>query len=226
MEFSAEDVAQYLREHPQFFDEYADTLADIYVSHPHSGKAIPISERQIVTLRDKNRILQDKLLELIKFGEENDAISEKMHRLSLALLTCTRLDDLLHKLNFNLREDFSVPHVALRLWNKVSGGEELPEFTPTSADIHAIAESLTHPYCGTHIADEIKDWFGENAVHLRSFAMVPLRVQQTIGLLVLASEDPQRFYPGMGTLYLKWLGELAGIAIARYGVIAGDVKNG
>lgn len=225
MEFSAEDVAQYLREHPQFFDEYADTLADIYVSHPHSGKAIPISERQIVTLRDKNRTLQDKLLELIKFGEENDAISEKMHRLSLALLTCTRLDALLHGLNFNLCEDFSVPHVALRLWHKVSGGEELTEFTSTSADIQAIAESLTHPYCGPHIADEIKDWFGENTVHLRSFAMVPLRTQQTIGLLVLASEDPQRFYPGMGTLYLKWLGELAGTAIARYGVIMGDVRG-
>ena len=29
-----------------------------------------------------------------------------------------------------------------------------------------------------------------------------------VGLLALASEDPQRFYPDMGTLYLKRIGEL------------------
>ena len=215
MKFGSEEVAQYLRENPQFFDEYADMLADIFVSHPHGGRAISISERQIVTLRDKNHILQDKLRELIKFGEENDIIGEKMHRLAIALLTFTRLENLLHGLYFNLREDFIVPHVALRLWNVPRAGTELPEFAPASADIHAIAESLLHPYCGPHVVDEIKQWFGEDAVHLRSFAMVPLRAEQTIGLLVLASEDPQRFYPEMGTLHLKRLGDLVGTAIAR-----------
>ena len=215
MKFGSEEVAQYLRENPQFFDEYADMLADIFVSHPHGGRAISISERQIVTLRDKNHILQDKLRELIKFGEENDIIGEKMHRLAIVLLTFTHLGNLLHGLYFNVREDFAVPHAALRLWNVPSAGTELPEFAPASADIHAIAESLLHPYCGPHVVDEIKQWFGEDAVHLRSFVMVPLRAEQTIGLLVLASEDPQRFYPEMGTLHLKRLGDLVGTAIAR-----------
>jgi len=222
MKLSSEDVSQFLRDNPQFFEEHADMLAEIYVSHPHGGRAIPISERQIVTLRDKNRILEDKLRELVRFGEENDAISEKMHRLAIVLLTFTRLDNLLHGLTFNLREDFAVPHVALRLWNVASGGVELPELAPASADIHAIAESLPHPYCGPHIADEIKNWFGEDATRLRSFAMVPLRAAQTIGLLVMGSEDLQRFYPEMGTLYLKRLGELASTALARHGVIGGE----
>ena len=215
MKFGSEDVARYLREHPQFFDEYADMLADIFVPHPHGGRAIPISERQIVTLRDRNHILQDKLRELIKFGEENDIIGEKMHRLAIVLLTFSHLGNLLHGLYFNLREDFAVPHIALRLWNVPSAGTELPEFTPTSDDIHIIAESLLHPYCGPHIVDEIKQWFGEDATHLRSFAMVQLCAEQTIGLLVLASEDSQRFYPEMGTLHLKRLGDLIGTAIAH-----------
>ncbi len=215
MQFGSEDVAKYLRENPKFFDEYADMLADIFVPHPHGGRAIPISERQIVTLRDKNHALQSKLHELIKFGEENDGIGEKMHRMSIVLLTFTHLENLLQGLYFNLREDFVVPHVALRLWNVPSADAELPEFAPVSSDIHVIAESLSHPYCGPHVVDEIKEWFGEDAVHLRSFAMVPLCAEQTIGLLVLASEDPQRFYPGMGTLYLKRLGQLVGAAITR-----------
>ncbi|MDQ3186787.1 MAG: DUF484 family protein [Pseudomonadota bacterium] len=218
MKLSPEEIAQYLLKHPQFFEEYADMLADIQVPHPHGGRAIPISERQIVALRDKNHLLQDKLGELVRCGEENGAISERMHRLAVALLTFTCLNNLLHGLNVNLRENFSIPHIALRLWNVTFESPALPELAQTSDDIHIVAESLLHPYCGPHVLDEIKSWFGEDAIrlHLRSFAMVPLRTEQTIGLLVMGSEDPQRFYPEMGTMYLRQLGELVSAALGRY----------
>ncbi len=216
MKFSSEEVAQYLREHPEFFEVHADILADIQVPHPHGGRAIPISERQIVALRDKNHILQEKLGELVRFGEENGALNEKMHRLAVTLLTFTRLGDLLHRLHFNLSEDFSIPHMALRLWDITGEDPVLPEFTPTSADVRIVAESLLRPYCGPHVLDEIKSFFGEDASRLRSFAMVPLRAEQTIGLLAMGSEDPQRFYPEMGTIYLTQLGELVSAALARY----------
>ena len=226
MKFGPEEVAQYLKQHPKFFDEYADMLADIYVPHPHGGRAIPISERQIVTLRDKNHVLQDKLHELIKFGEENDTISEKMHRLVIVLLTFTHLNDFLHGLNSNLRDNFSVPHVVLRLWNVIGDGIELSsEFVTANTDTQAIANSLLHPYCGPQLSDEIKGWFGESATHLRSFSMIPLRTKQTFGLLVLGSEEAQRFYPEMGTLYLIRLGELVSTAITRYVLIERDEKK-
>lgn len=216
IKFSSEDVARYLREHPEFFEEYAEMLAGIQVPHPHGGRAIPISERQIVALRDKNRVLQDKLGELIRFGEENGAITEKMHRLSVALLACNRLTDFMHGLNFHLREDFSVPHLALRLWGISVEDMELPEFTPVSTDIHILADSLLHPYCGSHVLDEIRDWFGEDATRLRSFAIAALRAEQTVGLLVMGSEDPERFYPEMGIIYLTQLGELVSATLRRF----------
>ena len=216
MKFGAEEVAQYLKQNPQFFDQYADLLADIYVPHPHGGRAIPISERQIVTLRDKNHILQDKLRELVKFGEENDIISEKMHRLSITFLKFTQLKDFLNELNSILCDNFSVPHVALRLWNINFDNLEISKFISTDEETHKITSRLLHPYCGPQLTDEIKNWFGESAGHLRSFSMIPLRVKQTFGLLVLASEEPQRFYPEMGTLYLQRLGDLVSTAISRY----------
>ncbi len=216
MKPSSEEVAQYLLSHPQFFEEYADMLADIQVPRPHGGGAIPISERQIVALRDKNHILHHKLGELIRFGEENGAINEKMHRLAIALLASTRLNHLLQALNINLREDFSIPHIALRLWNITGEDPVLPEFTCTSADVYTITESLSHPYCGSHILHEINSWFGEDAARLRSFAMIPLRTEQTMGLLAMGSEDPQRFYREMGTVYLTRLGELVSAALGRY----------
>lgn len=217
MKFSSEEVAQYLQQHPEFFEEYADMLAEIQVPHPHGGRAIPISERQIVALRDKNRILQDKLGELIRFGEENSAITEKMHRLAVALLSFNRLTDFLHGLNFHLREDFSVPHTALRLWNRSAEGPALPESAPASPDIQVLTEGLSRPYCGPHILDEVRNWFGEeDAARLRSFAMVALRTDQIAGLLVMGSEDPQRFYVNMGTVYLTQLGELVSAALTRF----------
>ena len=77
------DVAAYLKEHPDFFENYADVVADVMIPHPHGGRAISISERQILTLRERAKQLEAKLSELIQFGEENDVISEKVHRLTV-----------------------------------------------------------------------------------------------------------------------------------------------
>ena len=205
-------VVNYLKQHPEFFEEQADFLATIMIPHPHGGRAIPISERQILTLRDKSKLLEDKLRELIVFGEQNDAIGEKLHRLTLALVAARDIEGVVSVLHFNLREDFAVPHTVLRLWPE-GGHAPLPEFEAASAAARDFAESLSTPYCSAHAMVDTAEWFGEAAAHLRSFAYVALKNGRSFGLLAMASEDAQRFYPEMGTLYLKRLGEVAGAAL-------------
>ena len=207
-------VVSYLKQHPEFFEEHADFLATIFTPHPHGGRAISISERQILTLRDKNRQLEDKLRELLEFGEQNDAIGEKLHRLGLALSAAPDVQAVVAALHFNLREDFAVPHTALRLWLEDSQAA-LPESAPVSAAARDFAESLSSPHCAAHAMVDTAEWFGESAAHLRSFAYVPLKNTHAFGLIALASEDAQRFYPEMGTLYLKRLGELTASALLR-----------
>jgi uncharacterized protein len=209
-----DEVAAYLKEHPEFFEHYAETLAEIYIPHPLGGRAIPITERQILTLRDKNKQLEGKLREVIQFGEENDAIGEKVHRLSLALLAAADIRAVLNTVYLNLREDFAVPHVALRIWNR--GQADLPEFKPLNDASREFAASLANPHCGSHAWADAAGLFGEASSRLRSFSYIPLRERAPFGLLALASEDPQRFYPEMGTLYLKRLGELIGSALHRH----------
>jgi uncharacterized protein YigA (DUF484 family) len=208
-----EDVAGYLQQHPEFFEQYADALAEISIPHPHGGRTISISERQILTLREKGKQLEGKLREIIQFGEQNDAIGEKMHRLALALLGARDIGAVVNSVYHNLREDFAVPHVVLRVWRS-DGGADLPEFSPVSGAVRDFAASLTHPYCCAHAMVDTAALFGEAAPHLRSFSYVPLRDGDAFGLVALASEDPQRFYPEMGTLYLKRLGELIAAALA------------
>lgn len=207
-----ENVADYLQQHPEFFEEYADMLAGIYIPHPHGGRTISISERQILTLREKSRQLETKLREIIDFGEENDAIGEKIHRLTLALLGTRDIAGALSATYLSLSEDFAVPHVVLRVWR--SGAHaDLAEFAPVSATVREFAESLSQPYCCVHAMVDTATLFGEAAPHLRSFSYVPLRDGEVFGLLALASEDPQRFYPDMGTLYLKRIGELVATSL-------------
>jgi len=210
----ADDVARYLRENPVFFEEYADLLSQIYVPHPHGGQAIPLSDRQVMSLREKAKVLEGKLAELIEFGEENDVISEKVHRLAVALLSARTLPTALHELYYNLREDFAIPHASLRLWR---GAGDRAEFLPASAELRDFAAKLDEPFCGANANFEAAGWFDEAAPHIRSMAFMPLReLDETFGLLALASEDSARFYPEMGTLYLKRVGEMVSAAMLRF----------
>lgn len=210
-----EEVAKYLKEHPEFFEDHAETLAEITIPHPHGGRAIPISERQTLSLREKNRQLEGKLREVIQFGEENDSIGEKVHRISVALLGASDVASVLRTIYLSLREDFAVPHVVLRTWRGGQRGE-LPEMAAVSAGIRDFAASLTQPYCSAQAMVDTGTLFGESAPHLRSFSYVPLRDDGVFGLLALASEDPQRFYPDMGTLYLKRIGELVSAGLLAH----------
>lgn len=210
-----EDVVRYLQEHPEFLDAHAQILSNIKIPDPHDGRAIPIAERQLSQLRERNAVLEEKLRELITFGEENDAISERMHRIALALLSARSLEDVLRTLYFNLREDFAVPHIAVRLWQD-DAHPDLIEFSGVSEELLVFAGSLASPYCAHHAMFDSNQWFGEPQPPLQSFAYVALGGDNPRGLLALASEDAQRFYPDMGTLYLQRLGELTTAAISRY----------
>lgn len=209
-----DDIVSYLLENPDFFIENSELFTQITVSHPQDDqRTISLAERQLHVLREKIRQLEHKLAELIAYGEENDAISEKVHRLSVALMSTKNYGLMQATLYGSLQEDFSVPHIAMRIWQSVLVRDE-PEYTPVSELMREQAAELVRPYCGPPENSEVLGWFGEIAPHLRSVAMMPLRLEnETFGLLVLGSEDPERFYPEMGTLYLERIADLVAAAL-------------
>ena len=118
-------------------------------------------------------------------------------------------------LEYHLRERFGVPHIALRLWLPNVDGS-LREFSEVSEDVHRLAQNLVSPYCGPYVTDEVLSWFDEAAGSLKSFAQFALRAgEEPFGVLVMASEDSERFYPDMGTLYLQRLSDLVSAAVLR-----------
>ncbi len=214
---TAEQVAEYLRQNPGFFENHVEVLMNLQIPHPHGGRAVSIGERQLVAVREKAKLLEDKLRELIQFGEENDAAGEKVHRLACRLIAAPTLDATLDTLYLELLDHFAVPHVAVRLWNVAEENPETREYTPVSAEMRQFVEQAGAPYCGHHAVYESQAWFGEAAPRVRSFALVALRREESVfGVIALASEDPKRFYPEMGTLYLARIGELVSHALWRF----------
>ncbi len=211
----ASEVASYLKSHPEFFNQYAELLNQIVIPDPHGGKAISITERQMGALRDKVKALEAKLADLIRFGGENDAIAEKVHRLGVALLAAADNASVLHALYFHLNESFAVPHVALRLWGAAGTGDFI-EFEPVSEEARTFAEKLARPYCGPGGGPDVMDWFGESGAHVRSLSLLALRQGvMTFGLIAFGSEEKERFHPGMGTFYLEQIAEMASVALVR-----------
>jgi hypothetical protein len=111
-----------------------------------------------------------------------------------------------------LREDFAVPHVALRVW-----GKSVPADFDEAQAVHEAqrrhAADLGAPQCGPAAGNPFVPWFREAGEHVRSVALVPLGQTAVFGLLALGSEDPKRFYPEMGTLYLRRIGELCAAGV-------------
>jgi len=200
----AEEVAQYLQDNPQFFEHHIETLAQISLPHPHGGRTISLSERQLLALREKNKELEKTLREMIATAQDNDALQHKVHEFVVALFAGRDLPTLQEMIPHLLRDIFSVPHTVLRLW----------QINPPSAEVLAFADAQAQPVCLHHAAHDSAAWFGEQAAQLHSFAYLPLHAgSETIGLLVLASEDKQRFYPGMGTVFLKRIAETVSNAL-------------
>jgi uncharacterized protein YigA (DUF484 family) len=50
----------------------------------------------------------------------------------------------------------------------------------------------------------------------KSYAVVPLKNSQIIGVLAMASNEEKRFYPEMGTMLIERIGALVSAAIQKY----------
>ncbi|HRO61701.1 MAG TPA: DUF484 family protein, partial [Burkholderiaceae bacterium] len=208
----ADDVARYLRDNPDFFAEHVDLLASISLPHPHGGRAISLQERQLEVLRERHRALELKLAELLRLGEENDAIGAKVQKWTRELLLAAEPAQLPAIVSGGLAENFSVPQVAMRLWElrEDFGSAEFAQ--PVGSDVLTLASSMVQPYCGPNSDFQAATWLPDGGRDTRSIALLPLRKgrdPKAFGLLVLGSADPERFTSTMGTAWLERIAETA-----------------
>jgi hypothetical protein len=211
------DIANYLANTPAFFERHAELLGAVQLTSPHGQRAVSLQERQMEMLREKIKGLEGKIIEMIRHGQENVAIADRLHRWTRALMLTAAPADLPGMVVRELMHHFLVPQAGLRVWDADPAFADLPSARGVSDDVKSLAASLTVPYCGVNSGFEAVQWL-DDAASTMSLAMIPLRhgaTDQAFGLLVLASPDPTRFSASMGTDFLLRIGEIASAALVR-----------
>ena len=212
-----QDIANYLAHNPGFFERQAELLSSIQLTSPHGQRAVSLQERQMEMLRDKIKGLEGKIIEMIRHGQENVAIADRLHRWTRALMLTVNPGELPGTLTRELMHQFMIPQSGIRLWGAAEAFAALPFARPVSADVKSLAASLMLPYCGVNSGFEAAQWLDDPASAM-SIAMIPLRHGagvEAFGMLVLASPDPTRYTAEMGTEFLQRIGELASASLSR-----------
>jgi hypothetical protein len=213
------DIANYLIHTPGFFERHAELLASVQLTSPHGQRAVSLQERQMEMLRERIKGMEMRMVEMIRHGQENLAIADRLHRTTRRLLVTADAGALPARLVDTLKHEFLIPQATVRLWNlgtaSLEGAADQPWAQAVSDDAKSFASSLTAPYCGVNAGFEAARWLDEPS-SVMSMALVPLRQGDScFGLLVLGSPDPTRYSADMGTDFLSRIGDIAAAALSR-----------
>lgn len=168
-------------------------------------------------LRERVKGLELKIVEMIRHGQENVAIADRLHRWTRTILLTADPADLPQAMVDELERQFLIPQAAIRVWGADAAHAQRPFAAQVSEDVQSFAGSLTLPYCGVNAGFEAAGWL-EDPGTVMSVALLPLRhgaASGAFGLLVLGSPDPTRYSAEMGTEFLMRIAEVASAALSR-----------
>ena len=213
------DIAEFLIQNPGFFERNAELLSAVQLGSAHGQRVVSLHERQAEMLRDKIKVLEHRLVEMIRHGSNNSVTTNRLLKWATGLYLEHDLNALPGKICDDMRDVFMVPQAALRLWGVTPVFAEQPFAQGVSADARNFASSLSAPYCGMHVGVEAVKWL-EEPTQAASLALLPLRPAgqpraPAFGMLVLASPDTQRYQEDMATDFLERIAELASAALSR-----------
>lgn len=213
-------VSDYLRRHPDFFEDKPSLLADLRIPH-HAGGAVSLLERQIQALRESNQSRQAQLDALIQIARENDNLTERLHDLTLQLMKCDELDSLLAIVSDHLRKDFSADLIMIKLLAipAADSASTLPELVVDVDAFCGLFQRIlgsSKPYCGRLKSDQLEALFNDRAEAIGSSAVLPLGKDGSIGLLAIGSFERSRFTSSVDTAFLVRMADIISTALGKH----------
>ncbi len=200
-EVTAKVVSDYLRDNPDFFNQYPEVLSELKITHVGDG-AVSLVERQVATLRERNSELRRRLDALMSVAEQNEALLEATQEVIASIAERGSHEDLATLFCDLVRKRFEVELVAFH-WCDAE----------VSSDAISVASHLMgnkNASSGPLRAHELNALFGEDKGE-GSAALARLSMRSGDGAVIaVGSTDAVRYGIGDGTLFLEYLGNVIG----------------
>ena len=212
-----DEVAAYLKDHPDFLSRFPHLLEILELRHA-SGAAVSLIERQVEILRGRNQRLEDRLRDLSEVARENELRATSVQRLARILVGASTLGQVIVGLNKCMLEDFDIDGVYVGVNPKsmrrqdIEGLHRLDSHNPVVKAYDDFFRTRLIE-CGPIDAEHSALFFPGAKEPMQSAAIVPLEKENNLGVLVLASAEPERFQPRQGKLFLEMTAELVSAAI-------------
>ena len=213
----AHEIAAWLRRHPTFLKQFPDLALTLIVPR-EEGPTASLASYQLEVLRDKTRELSKRLGDLFANAQENERLAVRTHQLALGLMRQDSAAGTLRAMAASLAEDFQGDLVRIVTFMPIDGladvdwWQAIPEGDVRLAPFRdAIAEG--EPICGRLHPDKHALLYDTRAEEIQSTALLSVT---GVGLVAVGSRDPNRFFPGMGTLFLRMMGESLAVALQRH----------
>ncbi len=202
-------VADYLCEHPEFFQQHPALLTELRIPHVGGG-VVSLVERQVDTLRGENADLKGHIQQLVELARDNEQLNQRLHHLTLGLLEAVDFDEVLTVLEDQLHDEFRADAVEMRLFSTTDVRSGNGDGKATDPELAAFVDFFDRgqPVCGPLTSEQLGFLFGGEADDLASAALMPLQGNDIMGVLAVGSSDPDRFRPDMGTEFLLRLAEV------------------
>ncbi|MCH8538575.1 MAG: DUF484 family protein [Alkalimonas sp.] len=194
-------VVDHLQQHPDFFLQYPQLLAELRLPHQQKG-SISLVERQLELQREKIHALEEEITRLMGIARHNEVIFRALNQLHVDLMQCQDADDLQQHLATFCQ---AMPGVhACRLFTFLD-----EDTKPGFQDFELLlSRRLNHRqlYLGRLNQEEQKLLFPAT---IHSVALQLIKVQdKPLALLAFGSEQDDHFQPEMDNLFLDHLAEL------------------
>jgi len=216
-----EAVGRYLQDNPAYFERNPQLLRHLEIPHSESGRAVSLIERQVLALRRENETLEKQLHQLVDNATDNDALGDQLHRFIIELMQVEDQSQLVELVTEGLKTRFGLEFAVLKLLSVDVDSNQTAE-APYVAAENTIARQIcdqvreSQSISGAKLSPEEITWlFAQDHAPEGSLALIPLRHDRLLGLLVIGSSDPRRFGRDMATTYLDRIGELIAVTLGR-----------
>lgn len=216
-EIDSSVVENYLKQHPEFFNEHLELLEHMTVPHP-SGNAVSLISKQLELFRQRHHDMEEQLNSLIEIARDNDHSANQMHELTLAVIEVDTLDAAIENLNVVLAECFLTDFFSVKIISADKHKSALADLfvAPDCEELTHFVKELgsNQASCGKPTLAQAQFLFGDHALEVQSCAIIPMSFTEIEGLLAIGSRDDSRFHYSMGHLFLTQMSEIIGTRFA------------